>query len=193
MTITYINPLPIPTNNPSQDVTNMAANNAAVLTWSGIDHIALNTAGNTGGQHLQCNFPGTTTQGSQTDPASCLYTSTGTASSIADLFFTNQNGTFRPNIIKAAGVFQGTGGGNPTVTNACLNVSSIVRTTGPTTYTVTLTGVSLTSSPPNAIIIASCSSQAAFASTIISSNTISFSSSISGFDTSAIYFAVLQV
>src|SRR5208337_4602987 len=88
-----------------------------------VDHNTFNTAN--GGTHLQVTFNSKNIPAAQTDPSSVSYTNSGTASTIADLFFRNQNGTFQTSPIKAWGLSDNTGA---IVSSQSVNISSVVRT-----------------------------------------------------------------
>lgn len=98
---TYNNAVPDPNNDPSNDVTPMLSNAIKIAEIWDVDHVGFNV--DEGGTHLQTTFSSKNAAAAQTDPQSILYTGNGTASTVADLFYRNQNGTFRPNILKAAG------------------------------------------------------------------------------------------
>lgn len=140
--VTYNLNIPNPPDNPSLDVPLMKTNTNAVDTILAVDHVSFNTAN--GGTHKQVTFISENAPGLPVDPSSTLYTGAGTASTNADLFFRNASGIFRPNMIKAAGVF--TTSGNlaavnlPIALDMGLNVSSITYTAGSSgTYTINLT------------------------------------------------------
>lgn len=144
MTVGYNTSVPVQTNSPSVDQPEMTLNTQAIATIIAVDHVGFNSSGNPppasngiGGTHLQVTFNGKNTPGAQTDPQSVLYTKSGVASSVADMAFVNQNGTFIQ-CIRAWGAFT-----SNTINNSqSMNVSSIVRTSGGSSagdYTVTLT------------------------------------------------------
>ena len=135
----YINPLPVSSNNPSVDQPNMTINNASVLGIAAVDHVGFNASN--GGTHLQVTLSSENTPGAQTDPQSVLYSAAGTASTVADLRFVNQNATFQTMPIRAWGLFTGSTGA--IIASQSVNVASIVRaSTG--RYTITMTTNSVT-------------------------------------------------
>lgn len=190
-TFTYDENVPTPSHNPSTDVTTMQSNAQSIDGILEVDHVGFNAT--SGGTHLQTTFSSKNTPGAQTDPASTLYTANGTASSVADLFYKNQNGTFRPNIIKASGKVQTIlGTGAVAVTNGYNVVSAVQNTIS--SIQVTLVA--------NAVVGSSCvilhSIDAAGLDRIIRSSSVSgnvLSIGVNGFlntDT-PISFAILQV
>lgn len=131
MTISYNLGVPAANNNPSNDQPDMLVNTQSISDIWAVDHVTF--SGNPAGTHAQVTFSSKNTPGAQTDPQSVLYTRDGTASTVADLAFTNQNGTFYPNLIRAAAIVT-----SPTTLTQSFNVDSIVNnSTG--VYTVTLT------------------------------------------------------
>ncbi len=131
--VTYINAIPATNNNPSVDQPDMATNTDAVDTIIAVDHISFND--NQGGLHQQVTFNNKNTQGAQTDPQSVLYTRSGTASTVADMAYRNQNGVFLPNLIRAAAICDSAGN---VVGGQSYNISSVVRnSTGQFTVTTT--------------------------------------------------------
>lgn len=91
--------IPAALNNPSSDQPLMLINTQSDAGIWEIDHIGFNT--NNGGTHKQVTLSSKNTPGSQTDPSSVLYTASGTASTVADLRFVNQNATFPISFIRA--------------------------------------------------------------------------------------------
>jgi hypothetical protein len=81
----YDNSVPAANDDPSDDQPVMLSNvEQSELIWD-VDHVGFNA--DNGGTHLQTTFSSKNTPGVQTDPQSVLYTASGTASSVADLFF----------------------------------------------------------------------------------------------------------
>lgn len=107
MSFNYTRDIPFPSNNPSQDAPNMRINTNSIDNIWGVDHVNFNDTNS--GKHKQVTFISENTPGAQVDPASTLFTGTGTASSVAELFYANQSATFLMSCIKAFGVFQATG------------------------------------------------------------------------------------
>lgn len=130
----YINPLPVSSNNPSVDQPNMTINNASVLGILDVDHVGFNVSN--GGTHLQVTFSSENTPGAQTDPQSVLYSAAGTASTVADLRYVNQNAIFQTIPIKAWGLFTGSSGA--IIASQSVNIASIVRASAGR-YTITMT------------------------------------------------------
>lgn len=129
--------VPATNNDPSVDQPDMLINTAnGALIWD-VDHVGFNT--NNGGTHLQTTFISKNPAGAQTDPSSVLYTGNGTASTKADLFFRNQNGIFRPNMIKAAGVFTTVAVSGGVAIDMGVNVASISYSTVTNAVTINLT------------------------------------------------------
>lgn len=117
MSFTFSTTIPAAPNDPSVDQPDMLQNNVATNGILGVDHITFNLLG--GGEHKQVTFNGKNVPGAQTDPKSVLYTNnvtatatnTASASTIAEVFFRNQNAILPVSMIKAFGCFDG--GGNP--------------------------------------------------------------------------------
>lgn len=146
---TYTTGIPATNNNPSNDQPNMQTNNDNnALIWD-VDHVGFNAAN--GGTHDQVTFSSKNTPGAQTDPVSTLYTGSGTASSVAEVSYRNQNGTFLMSGIKAFALCSSSG-----ITNSqSSNVTSVVRNAGGN-YTITLTSGAVASD--SFIVIVSCGS-----------------------------------
>jgi hypothetical protein len=118
---TFNSGIPAANNNPSVDQTDMLGNNQSTDGILNVDHISFNA--NNGGQHKQVTFNNKNVPGTQTDPQSVLYTNnitvasatnTTSASTVASLFFRNQNSGVNPSnfsfpvsMIKAFGCFDG--------------------------------------------------------------------------------------
>lgn len=124
MSFTFYSNIPAAANNPSFDQPNMLQNNESTAGIIEVDHVGFNTA--SGGTHLQVNFSSKNSQGAQTDPSSVLYTGNGTESTIAELYYKNQNATLQISCIKAFGYFDNNG--NPIGTPQ--NISCSKTSTG---------------------------------------------------------------
>ena len=140
MTISYNASVPVATNNPSVDQPDMTINTQSVATIIAVDHVGFNSSGNPppasngiGGTHLQVTFNGKNTPGAQTDPQSVLYTASGSASSVSQLQYVNQNVTIPLTNICAWGIVTPSG----LVSGQSANVVSAVRNTV-NQYTITL-------------------------------------------------------
>lgn len=140
---TYNAGVPFATNNPSNDQPQMLINTVSINGIWNIDHVGFNSTGvignpqASGGQHLQVTFNGKNVPiVGPTDPLSVLYTKSGTASSISEMLYRNQNGIFQVSPIKAWGYI----GGSTLVPNGgqAVNVGPI---THPSTgiYAISLT------------------------------------------------------
>lgn len=103
--VTYNLNIPAGPNNPSNDQPKMQTNTNAIQTLISVDHVGFNTNGTppngVGGHHLQVSFDGKNVPGVQTDPQSVLYTNSGVASTVSEVFFRNQNRIFQMSVIKA--------------------------------------------------------------------------------------------
>lgn len=135
--ISYTRSIPDAPNDPSVDQPSMKINTNSTDDILNVDHYSFNQ--NEGGNHKQVTFANKNVPGAQTDPVSVLYTNSGTASSVADLFFRNQNGIFCPNIIKAAGVFTTVVATGAVPIDMGINVSSIAYNSGTQAITINLT------------------------------------------------------
>ena len=123
MSFTFNTGIPAAANDPSVDQPDMLTNNVSTDAILAVDHVTFNTA--SGGTHKQITLSSKNVPGVQTDPASTLYSNSGTASSVAQLFFRSQNGTFQVSPIKAWAFCSGAG----TITaSQSSNVSTVTRT-----------------------------------------------------------------
>lgn len=134
---TFNTAIPASANNPSVDQPDMLTNNVATDGILAVDHVSFNA--NDGGEHLQVTFNSKNSAAAQTDPKSVLYTGSGTASTNADLFFRNASGIFRPNMIKAAGVFTTVAATGAVAIDMGLNISSISYNSVTQAVTINLT------------------------------------------------------
>ncbi len=134
MTISYNLDIPDGPNNPSNDQPKMKTNTNSINTWTSIDHVKFDSA--PAGTHKQTTFSSKNVPGAQTDPSSVLYTDNGTASTVAQLFFRNQNGIFQASPIKAWASVDGATGA--IIASQSSNVSGVVRNSAGN-YSVTLT------------------------------------------------------
>lgn len=155
--------VPASGNDPSVDQPDMLTNNVSDNAIWGVDHLAYGSAGSGGagasaGQHLKVTYNSKTTPapGTPVDPISisntadatsavAVPTATGSASAVAQEFFTNSNGKFPTSAIKAFGVFTTVATAAPVVVTLDMgfNVVSVNKTTT-TNYVVALT--------PNAVV-----------------------------------------
>lgn len=140
MTFTFNSGIPAAGNNPSNDQPIMKANNVAEAGIWNVDHVGFNQ--NNGGKHLQVTFNSKNTPGVQTDPSSTLYTANGSVSTVAELFFKNQNATLPISAIRAWALC------TPGGIVGSSNVVSVVRKIGAPVgvFTVTLTSGAVSSS-----------------------------------------------
>ena len=135
MVITYTRDIPDAPNNPSVDQGPMKTNTNSIDTLVAVDHYTF--ADIPSGTHKQVTISGKNAAGAQTDPSSVIYTSSGTASTVANLNYRNQNGIFPLNCVRAWGYVQG-GVGPVVIGSQSVNVSTVTRSsTGK--YVVTLT------------------------------------------------------
>jgi hypothetical protein len=130
----------------------MLTNAQSIQSIIGTDHVTFNTTGpvgapqGIGGQHLRVTFngknppPGGT---SPTDAFSSLYTNSGTANSISQLFYNNQSGIFLISAIRAFAYCDGAGN---ILGSQSLNVAGnpILSAGPPVSYAVTLTANAVT-------------------------------------------------
>ncbi len=156
MTFTFNDGIPAANNNPSVDQPDMLSNNVSTNGILAVDHISFNAPN--GGTHKQVTFIGKNVPGAQTDPTSVLYTNSGTASSVADLFFRSQNGIFQVIPIKAWGLCNVVGGVVTIATS--VNVTSVVRS-AKGKYVVTLTANATIGT--NFAVLVSCTITTVFA------------------------------
>lgn len=154
---TYYSNIPNAPDNPSFDQPLMQINSQSINSLMAVDHVTFNTtgptapsAGQSGGQHLQVTFnsknvPG----GAPTDPVSIMYTNSGTASSVSEVFYRNQNAIYQAMPIKAWGYANSAG----IISSQSSNVTSAVRNSLGN-YTVTLSANAVSSS--NFAVIVNC-------------------------------------
>lgn len=146
--ITYVTNIPNPTDNPSQDVSVMQANTAAVNSWTAVDHIPFNTAGS--GQHQQVTFTNVEAPPGATSPVSIAFTQFGTDDpSVPQLFYQNANITTVLSAVKAFATFAGSTGATSNAYNCT------VSRTGTGAYNITVSTGGVTSS--SFLVIATCS------------------------------------
>lgn len=103
----YNRDIPDAPNNPSDDQPNMKTNTNSTDDIIDVDHYSFETTGpvlNIDGFHKQCTFAEKNVPGAQTDPTSVLYTNSGTASTVAEAFYRNQNAILPVSAVKAFGV-----------------------------------------------------------------------------------------
>lgn len=127
--------IPEPTHAPADDVVNMQQNNDQIQTSFSIDHYPLADP-SYDGLHKQIHLPVATAQGAQVDPASVIYSAAGSASSVVDARYKNQNGIFPLSCIRAFGTCPNSGAGAVALSNS-FNVASANSTAGVVTITLT--------------------------------------------------------
>lgn len=135
--VTYNRDIPDAPNNPSNDQPKMKVNTNAIDDLLAVDHVSFNTAN--GGFHKRVTFNNTTAPVAPTDPQSILYTQAGTASSVSELAFINQNATFRLSALKAFGVFTTVNVNGAVAIGMASNVASITSSSSGSVYTIALT------------------------------------------------------
>lgn len=133
---TFNDSIPASNNNPSDDQPLMLTNNQNLPALLSVDHVSFNE--NNGGTHKQITFIGKNTPAAQTDPSSVQYTGSGTASTVADLFFVNQNGTFKVNPLRSFGVFQTVNVNGAVSLVQSQNVTSVTSSTNGRVYTIAI-------------------------------------------------------
>lgn len=134
MVIAYTRNIPNAPNNPSADQPPMRVNTNSIDTIIAVDHYSFDDSPS--GTHKQVTISDKNAAGAQTDPTSTIYTASGTASSVANLNYRNQNGIFPLSTIRAWGTFAGASG--TIISSQSVNVTSVVRNSAGN-YTVTLT------------------------------------------------------
>lgn len=134
MSFSYDPTLPNPPDDPADDVDQMQVNSQSISDLISVDHVGFNTAG--GGEHDQVTFNNKNVPGAQTDPKSVLYTDSGTASTVSQLLYINQNATFPVSALRAFVNFTGTSGTGAQTINNSYNVSAVTK---PTALTCTVT------------------------------------------------------
>lgn len=150
---TYNSAIPQPTDLISNSQSQILGNFDQLNTQFAIDHTAFNTgSGNGDGFHKKVTLATKNTPGAQTDPSSAIYSASGTASTVAELFYKNQNATYPLSHIKAWGVFSSN---TPSLTQT-YNVTSITRSAGGQ-YTVTLASNAVSSATFG--VLATCQMQ----------------------------------
>jgi hypothetical protein len=154
----YNNLIPAAPNNPSNDQPGMLTNAKSIASLISTDHIGFNSQGTadpsqgTGGQHTKVSFNGKNAFGSTPiDPLSILYTASGVASTVSDMRFQNNNGTFPVNLIRAWGISDSAGN---IVASQSINVVGPLNKTSTGRFTVTLTTGAVNSTKIGVIISA---------------------------------------
>lgn len=132
MSFTYVQDIPFPTNSPSNDQPIMRTNTNSIYNIWEVDHFTFDESPQ--GTHKQITFSTENVPGAQTDPASTLYTDSGTASTNAQMFYRNADTIIPVSLIKAYGVFASNGA---TSGSQAYNLSA-VQNVGPITYTLTV-------------------------------------------------------
>lgn len=95
--------IPSTNNDPADDQPLIMQNFANINGYLQVDHT--NPAALGAGQHEQVTFNNKNIPGIQTDPTSTLYTDSGSASSVSQLLYKNQNATLPVSAVRAFGVF----------------------------------------------------------------------------------------
>lgn len=121
MTFSYNNAVPATNNNPSVDQPDMLTNTQSIESLIAVDHVSFNALN--GGQHKQVVFNNKNAPGAQTDPQSTLYTGSGTASTVSQLLYKNQNGIFQISAIRAWALCSSAG----ITASQSINVASVAR------------------------------------------------------------------
>lgn len=181
MSFPFNSAIPQANDNPSVSQGQLLTNNGSINSILAVDHVSFNDAA--GGKHQQVTLNTKNTPGAQTDPASTVYSGNGSASTVAELYFKNQQGAFLLSCIKAFGVFVGSNSPVTTLTNS-YNVASISGSAG--SYTITMTSGVIVGD--NVVVFVTNSS----AATVI---TWSFSGgvlTIAGANNNRVSFAILQ-
>lgn len=208
-TFSFNENIPAANNNPSADQPIMQTNNASTKSILAVDHLTFDSAGSGGagasaGQHLKVTYNSKTTPapGAPVDPISisntasaqdalAVPTAIGSASSVAQEFFTNQNGKFATSAIKAFGVFTGTAGLAPFSPTMSLNVVDITKP-GPTANTYDINLVSGAVIGLTVVVLITCDSNSTGFTWTYSANKLT----IFGANASAgkiFSFAILQI
>lgn len=136
--MTYTIGIPAANNNPSSDQPLMRDNFTAINNLIDIDHVTFNNTDQ--GEHKQVTFNANHVPGvSPTDPSSILYTNVGSASTVAELYYRNQNAILPVTAIRAFGRFYTVTVSPPTITNG-FNIASITGSSGfsGSNYVITL-------------------------------------------------------
>lgn len=138
--MTYNPSIPQSTNNLSVSQGDLLTNFTQLNTQFGIDHDPFYTGSTNGdGFHKKVTLATKNTPGAQTDPSSAVYSGSGTASSVAQLFYKNQNATYHLSPVKAWAYCAGTVASptNSVINSQSSGVTNVVRaSTG--TYTITM-------------------------------------------------------
>jgi hypothetical protein len=135
--MTFTLGIPAANNNPSNDQPLMEANFTQTYNVLNIDHVTFNNAGQ--GQHKQVTFNDENVpSGPPTDPTSILYTDEGEASTLAELYYQNQNAVLPISAIRALGVFSDSKA-MPVFTNQFnIDTAAASYNAGTVTYTIPL-------------------------------------------------------
>lgn len=150
MTFSYNNLVPATNNNPSVDQPDMLINTQSIDSIVNVDHVSFNAA--SGGTHKQVTFSSKNAAGAQVDPQSVLFTGSGTASTVSQMFYKTQNATMQISAVRAWAFCDGAGG---ILASQSSNVTSVTGSGG--NYNITLSANAVSSA--NFAVI--CSSTAA--------------------------------
>lgn len=146
MTFTYTRDIPDAPNNPSVDQGPMKTNTNSIDSIIAVDHYSFSGGPNSepiAGRHRQVTISQKNAAGAQTDPSSAIYTADGTASTVAQLTYRNQNGIFPLSCVRAWVSFAGTAGLGAIVPIQSVNIAGVNKSaTG--TYQITPTANALT-------------------------------------------------
>ena len=146
--------IPAANNDPADDQPLIQQNFANINGYLQVDHT--NPAAIGAGQHEQVTFNDKNIPGVQTDPTSTLYTDSGSASSISQLLYKNQNITLPVSALRAFGVFASTAVIGPLTMLNEYNVSSAATTNNsPRTFQINLTTNAVSSN--NAVVLINAS------------------------------------
>jgi hypothetical protein len=186
--------VPAGPNNPSVDQPSMLTNTISINNIWNVDHVGFNSTGpaaTSGGQHLQISFNGKNVPGAlPTDPLSILYTNVGSASTISQMFFANQSGTFPVNAIRAFGSFVTTNSPTPPsfLNQFNVNVGAVTRPAG--SYVIPLVVNAVASD--NVVVMITNSNGAATNSYSFAGGILTILSS-AGAGTQTINFQIIQI
>jgi len=92
MTFSFFPSIPAPNNFPGDDQPLMQINFASIGGLIAVDHVGFNVVN--GGQHQQVTINNKNVPSAPTDPVSIIYTDSGSASTISQLLYRNQNAIF---------------------------------------------------------------------------------------------------
>lgn len=122
--MTY-NSTPLANQTPAASQPQMLQNFLQIQQSYDVDHVDFTSGPPNEGFHKKVTLAAAAAPGIPSNPVSVIYSSAGTASSVVQLFFRNQNSVYHLSPVKAWGMFAGASGA--IVASQSFNISSVGR------------------------------------------------------------------